>query len=151
MAPRTGSAIPSIIAAHEQDILSEWVRLLDRSGGTGGGRIRDAELRTQCREFLASLRQALASGDLELAHAAGFAAVRDMLSEVSRSRAAQGFSPSETATFVFSLKQPLFERLLREHRRGREALAARQLGDARGCSTSSACSPRRCTRRRARR
>jgi rsbT co-antagonist protein RsbR len=34
-----------------------------------------------------------------------------MLARVSESRALQGFSPSETATFVFSLKQPLFKQL----------------------------------------
>jgi rsbT co-antagonist protein RsbR len=34
--------------------------------------------------------------------------VKEMLSSISRSRATQGFSPSETASFVFSLKQPLF-------------------------------------------
>ena len=38
-----------------------------------------------------------------------------MLSDLSRARAAQGFSPSETATFVFSLKQPLFDVLRQEH------------------------------------
>ena len=39
---------------------------------------------------------------------------KEVLSSISRSRAAQGFSPSETAMFVFSLKQPLFEVLKRE-------------------------------------
>jgi rsbT co-antagonist protein RsbR len=34
--------------------------------------------------------------------------VRDILSEISSSRARNGSTPSETATFVFSLKQPLF-------------------------------------------
>jgi rsbT co-antagonist protein RsbR len=45
-----------------------------------------------------------------------------MLGGVSRSRAMQGFSPSETATFVFSLKQPLFVRL-RQEVKDAEALA----------------------------
>ena len=40
--------------------------------------------------------------------------VRELLSDVSRGRAAQGFTPSETATFVFSLKTPLFELIQRE-------------------------------------
>jgi rsbT co-antagonist protein RsbR len=35
--------------------------------------------------------------------------VRELLSEISASRATLGFSPRETALFVFSLKQPLFE------------------------------------------
>jgi rsbT co-antagonist protein RsbR len=34
-----------------------------------------------------------------------------MLEDLSVSRAQQGFSPSETASFIFSLKQPLFDRL----------------------------------------
>jgi rsbT co-antagonist protein RsbR len=37
-----------------------------------------------------------------------------MLGDISRSRAMQGFSPTETATFVFSLKQPLFNALNRK-------------------------------------
>ena len=37
--------------------------------------------------------------------------VRDILSEISSSRAKGGSTPGETATFVFSLKQPLFARL----------------------------------------
>jgi rsbT co-antagonist protein RsbR len=49
----------------------------------------------------------LASGDTDCSTAA-YAATRDLLSEISRSRAQQGFSPTETATFVFSLKRPLF-------------------------------------------
>jgi rsbT co-antagonist protein RsbR len=37
-----------------------------------------------------------------------------MLDRLSRARSLQGFSPSETATFIFSFKQPVFERLRRE-------------------------------------
>jgi rsbT co-antagonist protein RsbR len=37
--------------------------------------------------------------------------MRDLLTDVSRQRAAQGFSPSETASFVFTFKQPLFARI----------------------------------------
>jgi rsbT co-antagonist protein RsbR len=45
------------------------------------------------------------------------------LSELSQSRARQGFSASETATFVFSLKEPLFQRLRKELVRDPEELA----------------------------
>jgi len=47
----------------------------------------------------------------------------DFLAGASRSRALQGFSPSETATVVFSLKQPLFTRLRQEFSANAEALA----------------------------
>jgi rsbT co-antagonist protein RsbR len=36
---------------------------------------------------------------------------REFLDGISRSRASQGFSSSETATFIFSLKRPLFDRI----------------------------------------
>jgi rsbT co-antagonist protein RsbR len=39
--------------------------------------------------------------------------MRELLDDISRDRAVQGYSPSETANFVFALKEPLFE-LLRQ-------------------------------------
>ena len=38
----------------------------------------------------------------------------DFLDGISRSRAQQGFTSDETATFIFSFKKPLFERLRKE-------------------------------------
>jgi rsbT co-antagonist protein RsbR len=46
------------------------------------------------------------------------------LSELSRSRALQGFTPTETATFIFSLKQPLFNALSRDKTHSTEQVAA---------------------------
>jgi rsbT co-antagonist protein RsbR len=43
-----------------------------------------------------------------------WADVKHLLSEISRARALAGFTPSETATFVLSLKQPLFGRMTTE-------------------------------------
>ena len=64
-----------------------------------------------------------------------------MLANLSRSRGSQGFTPSETATFVFSLKKPLFARLRREcadGRRGagRATWAATELLDRLGLYTT---------------
>ncbi len=50
-------------------------------------------------------------------------ATRDLLEQHLRSRALQGFSPAETATFVLSLKQPLFERLREQLRSSPNELA----------------------------
>ena len=44
----------------------------------------------------------------------GWRNVRDLLTELSAARATQGFSPAETATFVFSLKAPLSAALREE-------------------------------------
>lgn len=102
--------IARIVDQQAPAIVSRWQAILMSRGGTGSGRIKEAELQTQCREFLHALKAALASGSSD-ATTPAFDAVRSLLDAVSRSRASQGFSPSETATFVFSLKEPLFEQL----------------------------------------
>lgn len=111
----TTTALARVLAQHEAELLGAWKAALSAAGATGGGRIKDAELATQCRDVLSALTRALSSVGAADGEADGrgpaFAAVRDLLGGVSRSRAAQGFSPTETASFVFSLKQPLFARL----------------------------------------
>jgi rsbT co-antagonist protein RsbR len=71
--------------------------------------INEDELRRESKDFLNALAHAAESGGIADLHAPAWRPVRDMLARLSRSRALQGFSPSETATFVFSLKQPLFD------------------------------------------
>jgi rsbT co-antagonist protein RsbR len=70
----------------------------------------DSELRTEAREFLALLGTATAAADGDLNDPA-WADTREFLDGLSRTRAYQGFTPSETAMFIFSLKEPLFARL----------------------------------------
>jgi rsbT co-antagonist protein RsbR len=48
---------------------------------------------------------------------------REFLTDISKTRARQGFTPSETATFVFSLKQPLFERIRTAYAKDADGLA----------------------------
>jgi rsbT co-antagonist protein RsbR len=107
MAGSEARTLEKLIAEHEAEIFAEWVRLLKQATGLETGRIGEAELATQCRQFLHLFRDGLASAGTDASHAA-YAPVREFLAGISRSRAIQGFSPSETATFVFSLKQPVF-------------------------------------------
>jgi rsbT co-antagonist protein RsbR len=102
------------LESHESEILASWTKNLKEAGGHGSGKIRDAELDAQCRSFLAALRDGLASDGATGIDGEGFAPVRDLLSDMSQSRALQGFSPSETATFVLLLKDPLYRLVQRE-------------------------------------
>jgi rsbT co-antagonist protein RsbR len=78
--------------------------------------MRDEELREQSRQFLRLFSEGLRREDASLDPSSkSWYGVRSLLDEVSRSRAQAGFSASETATFVFSLKQPLFEKLREMH------------------------------------
>lgn len=113
--------ISEILATDQAALLSDWVRLLTE-GGTDT-RIAARDIEAECSNVLRSLRAATAGGNLTDIKANGYAELRDMLAQISRSRAAQGFSPSETATFVFSLKEPVFTRLRQSHGKNAETLA----------------------------
>jgi rsbT co-antagonist protein RsbR len=104
----TTAPIGNWLKTHDTEILSAWLRALREAGGHGGGRVGDAELDAQCRRFLEALRDGLESEDAHDIDGDGYAPVRELLSDMSQSRALQGFTPSETATFVFLLKAPLF-------------------------------------------
>jgi rsbT co-antagonist protein RsbR len=122
MAQGNHSVIPELLKRHEADLLADWTGTQSASGPSAG-RLKDTELREQCRSFLSLLRNALQHGDTTDISTEEWLGVREMLADVSRSRGLQGFSPSETATFVFSLKQPLFNRLRREIGKDADALA----------------------------
>ncbi|WP_375383580.1 STAS domain-containing protein [uncultured Sphingomonas sp.] len=103
------AALSQIVRASEGTIVVRWRELLVASGG-GAGRIKGAELEKQCRDFLSAFVAALSAGPTSVTDPA-FAIARGLLGEISRSRAIQGFTPTETAMFVLSLKEPLFEQV----------------------------------------
>jgi len=90
---------------------------------TQQGRLSETELRGQSKEFLGLLRRASQDGNLEDVRGSGWQEVMDALASLSRSRARQGFTPTQTASFIFSLKRPLFELLGKELGKDSVALA----------------------------
>jgi rsbT co-antagonist protein RsbR len=115
--------LPEIVRLDEESVLEQWLALQKSTGQVGAGRISDAELKTQCREFLSGLVEGLAGSAVDI-DGSGYARAKQVLSEVSRSRALQGFSPSDTARFVFSLKEALFPRVRAFHAKDPDGLAA---------------------------
>ena len=112
MTPERSSRLPEILQKHEAGLLTDWLREQQESLSRRQDLLSDRELEAQSREFLALLRAAADQGTLEdVDRSPRWAALRDMLTGISRSRSLQGFTPSETAAFVFSLKSPLFSRL----------------------------------------
>jgi rsbT co-antagonist protein RsbR len=104
--------IAAVLAEHEADILTEWLAS-QRSAVRRPDILRDGELNAQAAEFLAMLREAVMTGNVRDVQAAAYEGVRSVLATLSRARSLQGFTPSETAMFVFSLKPPLYARLRR--------------------------------------
>lgn len=110
----SNTMLAGVIDSHETDLLNEWVRRQMDSFTSRRDLISDAELRTDSRNLLSALRQAVMAGGEADIGTAQWAPVRDLLRDLSTRRAIQGFSPSETATFVLSLKQPIFDRFAQD-------------------------------------
>jgi rsbT co-antagonist protein RsbR len=98
----------------DQELLGEWIKLQLASTTLRLDLLSERELREQSREFIELLRPAIASGASFSTTAEIWSATREFLIGLSRARAHQGFSPTETAIFVLSLKQPLFARIRRD-------------------------------------
>ncbi len=109
MVGKIGTAA-ELVRSEEQAILSAWVEGQKKAGSLQTGRITENELVSQSRDFLRLLREGMAAAGSDVSNPA-YVPAKQLLAEISRSRAMQGFSPTETATFIFSLKQPLFKAL----------------------------------------
>ena len=114
------SRLAETINKHESDILKEWLDTQKAEGTLS--KSLEADVQQQSREFLASLKNSLRQGRADIM-AAEWTELRDLLTNLSRNRTQQGFTPSQTATFVFSLKQLLFECLRKEIGQDAESLA----------------------------
>ncbi len=107
-----------ILNADSKSILVDWLAELRANGGDS--RIDQAEVQQQATELLKLMAKAVEEGlDIE---GPAWQHVREHLESISRSRAVLGLSSQETATFVFSLKRPLFSRLQRIAAKDPEAL-----------------------------
>src|SRR5688500_10636512 len=95
------SEISAIVEANEQQILKEWLEALRQSASLETGRTKESELNTQAKVFFGHLRAGLRDAGLDL-RASAYENLNSFLAEVSRTRAIKGYSPSETAMFVFS-------------------------------------------------
>jgi rsbT co-antagonist protein RsbR len=117
--------ISQLIQDNEAPIGAEWMAQLEALMVRTNVVSKD-QLRRHCQQFLTAFANATRSGELQNVEHRSWDEVRDLLDDISTSRAKAGSTPSETATFVFSLKQALFARL-------RQAFA----GDAEGLAEAS--------------
>jgi len=106
----TNTRLAELIDRNEGLLLTDWTRLQRTSVRGLRDRLSESDLRSVSHDFVVGLKQALASGSTDLSSPA-FAPVRDVLTTISKKWASLGFTPSETATFVFSFKEALFERM----------------------------------------
>ncbi len=102
-------SIVSLLKAKQDTILQEWEKEQFSAGKFRADLISPDELKQQMRDFWDSLLKALGQEERVDLSDEGWKPVRSLLTELSKSRAKLGFTPSETALFVFSLKKPIFQ------------------------------------------
>jgi rsbT co-antagonist protein RsbR len=103
-----------VLNLHGDEIVRLWQANLVASGAAGDLRNRGGELKGQAEEFLRLVTDAAQSGPMENVQAEPWKPVRMFLTQLSTDRARSGYTSSQTASFIFSLKQPLFQVLQRE-------------------------------------
>jgi len=116
-------SIAQLFSKNESQILKDWVQHQLSSGELRRDLISEKDIERDSSTFLKAFLQAFAREANEKIDGVEWAKVRDFLADISRSRAQQGFSPSETATFIFSFKRPLFEVVRAEYGNDAAALA----------------------------
>lgn len=143
MASDGATRVSRVLDEHGEEILAAWIKELTANGVRRDDLMKEGELRQQAQDFLRLTRQAARDGGVDDVDNRAWADVRDFLGDISRSRAAQGFTASQTATFVFSLKKPLFASLRKEAGRDADVFAvdvwtANELIDKLGLHTTEA-------------
>jgi rsbT co-antagonist protein RsbR len=115
MDTKNATKLTEILTRNEAQILKDWIAEHVTGVQSSSALINEDVLKQQAREFLSAFRQEAAKpGSLEDADAAKWTQTREELAEISRAQTKAGVSPVDVATFVFSLKRPLFRLLEKE-------------------------------------
>ncbi|WP_263262574.1 STAS domain-containing protein [Pseudomonas sp. RIT-PI-S] len=127
----TVAALAEIFKQNESAILEQWIEI-QRKAGIRSDLIDDRTMVDNSRDLLKAFIRALSESGDDLA-LPGWSPVKSFLERLSQAQSRQGFTPSETATFIFSLKEPLFALLQQDGTQANaELLAASQLIDKLG-------------------
>ncbi len=96
-----GTRMADYLREHQDKVISRWTELVV---ARMRGRITADEVRREVTDLFSLVVRVVAQAD---EHAAG--ELRAVLDELSRGRARDGFTPSETALGVFKLKEAVYE------------------------------------------
>lgn len=114
MPRETTVSLSTLIGNARTEILKDWIdqQMADSSRSQS---VPETSVRSSSTEFMRLFEAATQKGNLTDISTPEWEEVQHMLSELSASRAVQGSSTSDTAKFIFSLKQPLFDLINKEH------------------------------------
>jgi len=103
-------------------ILKLWIKQQMAAGSLRTDLISEEEMQQMSLDTLTGINLAIASGNIDDIEAEAFDAVKNNLKLVSERYAVLGFAPSETAAFIFSLKEAVLGDLQQQYKDDNEAL-----------------------------
>jgi len=101
----------TILKKKKKNILENWIRFQVGDESLREDLMSNDELRSQSEELVNAFVDSLSDANIDNPKSHDFEPVSDILNGISISRARQGFTPRETGTFVFSLKDSLVDAL----------------------------------------
>ncbi|MES2310080.1 MAG: STAS domain-containing protein [Verrucomicrobiota bacterium] len=115
--------LAELIVKNKKSLLDTWaseqVNVFSKQGA-----LHSTEVKTQCSDFLDALSEGLKKSDTPFFQNAAFDPLKEVITSISKSRALQGFSPSEIALFIFSFKKPFFTLIQNEFKATSQTVAS---------------------------
>jgi rsbT co-antagonist protein RsbR len=109
------SRLTDTLDSQRNELFADWMKEQISALSFRGDLLSESELNAESERFLRLFREALNDQNFTDITAQSYKPLLEMLSDLSVSRGRLGFSPTETATFIFSFKQPLFSALQKAH------------------------------------
>lgn len=103
-----------IFQKKKNSIIEKWIKAQAADDSLREDLISNDDMRIQSEELLTAMIDSLSDSNIENSQSKDFENVVDVLSAISVSRAKQGFSPRETAAFIYGLKDALLQTLAEE-------------------------------------
>ncbi|MDQ6992921.1 MAG: STAS domain-containing protein [Mariprofundus sp.] len=116
--------IADLFNKEQEVILKLWMLQQMKANSLRSDLISQEEMQQMSLETLQGISKAIEAGNMDDISAPGFKTAKANLQQVSERYALLGFSPSETATFIFSLKEALLNLLQQKYSDNTEALFA---------------------------
>lgn len=115
-------SIVGMLRQKKKQILTLWMKNQLAGGELREDLMSNEDLRAQSEELLETLVNVLNEDNLSTPDSATLSPLFDLLTDISMSRARQGFTPRETGNYIFSLKDALNEVIQHEYKNDMQRL-----------------------------
>ncbi len=107
MSTTTAVKTAELLNDKKTELFEAWIEAQYHHADLREDLVNKEEVRRQSQAFLDAFLRGIRSGNLEDLEASEYDEIKDLLVEISRARARQGFTPAETVTYILSLKDSL--------------------------------------------